>query len=103
MRSDGGGAGGRTMDAGRPTRGLARQEMTGATERPQQWKGIQRLKTVGTGCWWQPIVNMRGKWKRPLSLELQGPGDGEVARRGRDLTGEGFRRDRLAHLRCHAQ
>lgn len=37
-------AGGRTMDAGRPTRGLARQEMTGATERPQQWKRIPGAK-----------------------------------------------------------
>lgn len=47
------------MDAGRPIRGLVRQEMTGATERPQQRKGIQRLKTVGTKCWWQPRENMR--------------------------------------------
>ena len=91
------------MDARRPIQGLARQEMTGATERPQHRKGIQRLKTVGTKCWWQPRVNMRGKWKCPLSLELQGPGDGEVTSRARDLTGEGFRRDRLAHFCCHAQ
>ena len=47
------------MDAGRPIRGLVRQEMTEATERLQQRKGIQRLKTVGTKCWWQPRVNMR--------------------------------------------
>ena len=91
------------MDSERPIQGLARQEMTGATERPQQWKGIQRLKTVGMECCWQPRVKMRGKWKCPLSLELQRPGDGEVTRRGRGLTGEGFGRDRLAHLCCHAQ
>ena len=60
------------MDSGRPIREPAQQEMTGATIRPQQWKEIQRLKTVGTVWWRHPRVKTRGKWKMSFVLRASG-------------------------------